>query len=191
MVRGCHRYGAEWGRAKSYAERLFEFTEIGSLSPEDARLAIAKPAKDEGVEIESDALDAIVDQTQGHPYFLQEWGKHVWDVAEGSPITVATVEVASHQTIAELDESFFRVRFDRLTPAEKRYLRAMAQLGAGPHRSGDIADVMGRRVTSLAPTRSQLINKGMVWSPSHGDTAFTVPMFDEFMMRIMPGDQWR
>lgn len=178
------------GRAKSYAERLFEFTEIGSLSPEDARLAIAKPAKDEGVEIESDALDAIVDQTQGHPYFLQEWGKHVWDVAEGSPITVATVEVASHQTIAELDESFFRVRFDRLTPAEKRYLRAMAQLGAGPHRSGDIADVLGRRVTSLAPTRSQLINKGMVWSPSHGDTAFTVPMFDEFMRRIMPGDEW-
>ena len=178
------------GRAKSYAERLFEFTEIGSLSPEDARLAIAKPAKEEGVEIESDALDAIVDQTQGHPYFLQEWGKHVWDVAEGSPITVATVEVASHQTIAELDESFFRVRFDRLTPAEKRYLRGMAQLGAGPHRSGNIADMLGRRVTSLAPTRSQLINKGMVWSPSHGDTAFTVPMFDEFMMRIMPGDEW-
>ena len=179
------------GRAKSYAERLFEFTEIGSLSPEDARVAIAKPALDEGVEIESDALDIIVARTQGHPYFLQEWGKHVWDVAEGSPITVATVEVATHQTIAELDESFFRVRFDRLTPSEKRYLRGMAQLGAGPHRSGDIADVMGRRVTSLAPTRSQLINKGMVWSPSHGDTAFTVPMFDEFMMRIMPGDQWR
>ena len=179
------------GRAKSYAERLFEFTEIGALSPRDAELAIAKPARDEGVEIEGDALAIIVARTQGHPYFLQEWGKHVWDAAERSPITVATVEVASQQTIAELDESFFRVRFDRLTPAEKRYLRGMAQLGAGPHRSGDIADVLGRRVTSLAPTRSQLINKGMVWSPSHGDTAFTVPMFDEFMMRIMPGDQWR
>ena len=124
------------------------------------------------------------------PYFLQEWGKHLWDVAERSPITAANVETASLQTIAELDASFFRVRFDRLTPAEKRYLRAMAQLGAGPHRSGEIADVLGRRVTSLAPTRSQLINKGMVWSPSHGDTAFTVPMFDGFIMRIMPGDDW-
>ncbi len=178
------------GRAKSYAERLFEFTEIGALSPEDAGLAISKPARDEGVEIERDALDTIVAQTQGYPYFLQEWGKHVWDVAERSPITIATVDVASRQTIAELDESFFRVRFDRLTPAEKRYLRAMAQLGAGPHRSGEIADVLGRHVTSLAPTRSQLINKGMIWSPSHGDTAFTVPMFDEFMMRIMPGEKW-
>ena len=187
---GLPQIRGRMGRAKSYAERLFEFTEIGSLPPDDARLAIAKPAKDECVEIEGDALDAIVAQTQGHPYFLQEWGKHVWDVAERSPITLATVDVASHQTIAELDESFFRVRFDRLTPAEKRYLRAMAQLGAGPHRSGDIAGVMGRRVTSLAPTRSQLINKGMVWSPSHGDTAFTVPMFDEFMMRIMPGEEW-
>jgi hypothetical protein len=179
------------GRAKSYAERLFEFTEIGALSPEDARLAIAKPAKDEGVVIEPRALDAIVSQTQCYPYFLQEWGKHVWDVAERSPVTAGDVEDASRQAVADLDESFFRVRFDRLTPAEKIYLRAMAQLGAGPHRSGDIAGVLDRRVSSLAPTRSQLIDKGMIWSPSHGDTAFTVPMFDGFMMRIMPGDEWR
>ncbi len=179
------------GRAKSYAERLFEFTEIGALSPEDARLAIAKPAKDEGVVIEPRALDAIVSQTQCYPYFLQEWGKHVWDVAERSPVTAGDVEDASRQAVANLDESFFRVRFDRLTPAEKIYLRAMAQLGAGPHRSGDIAGVLDRRVSSLAPTRSQLIDKGMIWSPSHGDTAFTVPMFDGFMMRIMPGDEWR
>ena len=179
------------GRAKSYAERLFEFTEIGALSPEDARLAIAKPAKDEGVVIEPRALDAIVSQTQCYPYFLQEWGKHVWDVAERSPVTAGDVEDASRQAVANLDESFFRVRFDRLTPAEKIYLRAMAQLGVGPHRSGDIAGVLDRRVSSLAPTRSQLIDKGMIWSPSHGDTAFTVPMFDGFMMRIMPGDEWR
>ena len=179
------------GRAKSYAERLFEFTEIGALSPEDARLAIAKPAKDEGVVIEPRALDAIVSQTQCYPYFLQEWGKHVWDVAERSPVTAGDVEDASRQAVADLDESFFRVRFDRLTPAEKIYLRAMAQLGAGPHRSGDIAGVLDRRVSSLAPTRSQLIDKGMIWSPSHGDTAFTGPMFDGFMMRIMPGDEWR
>jgi hypothetical protein len=93
--------------------------------------------------------------------------------------------------VAALDESFFRVRFDRLTPLEKRYLRAMAELGAGPHRSGDIAEMLGRKVTALGPTRNQLIAKGMIWSPSHGDTAFTVPLFDEFMRRIMPGDDWR
>ena len=85
---------------------------------------------------------------------------------------------------------FFHVRFDRLTPSEKRYLRAMAELGPGPHRSGTIADVLKREVTSLAPTRSQLINKGMVWSPGHGDTAFTVPLFDGFMKRIMPTHDW-
>ena len=94
-------------------------------------------------------------------------------------------------TIAALDESFFRVRFDRLTPGEKRYLRAMAEIGPGPHRSGDIAEQLKRKVTSLGPTRSSLIGKGMVWSPSHGDTAFTVPLFDEFMRRIIPGSDWK
>ena len=188
---GLPQVRGRMGKAKSYAERLFEFPEIGSLSPEDAKLAIAKPARDEGVEIEPIALDAIVAQTQCYPYFLQEWGKHVWDVAESSPITVSHVEVASRQAVAGLDASFFLVRFDRLTPTEKRYLRAMAQLGQGPHRSGDIAGVLDRAVTSLAPTRSQLINKGMIWSPNHGDTAFTVPMFDEFMVRIMPEEEWR
>ena len=174
------------GSAKSYAERLFDFPEIGALSNEDARLAIAKPAESEGVEIKPDALDAIVSRTQRYPYFLQEWGKRVWDVAGCSPITMSDVESASEQAEAALDESFFLVRFDRLTQTEKTYLRAMAHLGPGPHRSGDIAGVLGRRVTSLAPIRSQLIGKGMIWSPSHGDTAFTVPMFDEFMRRIIP-----
>ena len=188
---GLPQVRGHMGKAKSYAERLFEFPEIGALSPEDARIAIAKPAEDEGVEIEAAALDAVVTQTQRYPYFLQEWGKHLWDVAESSPIGAASVETASVQAIAGLDESFFRVRFDRLTPAERRYLRAMAQLGEGPHRSGDIAQELGRPVNALAPTRSQLINKGMIWSPSHGDTAFTVPMFDQFMVRIMPGDSWR
>ena len=174
------------GSAKSYAERLFDFPEIGALSIKDARLAIAKPAESEGVEIEPAALDAIVARTQRYPYFLQEWGKRVWDVAHCSPITMADVETASEQAEAALDESFFLVRFDRLTQTEKKYLRTMAHLGPGPHRSGDIAGVLDRRVTSLAPIRSQLIGKGMIWSPSHGDTAFTVPMFDEFMRRIMP-----
>ncbi len=187
---GLPQVRGRMGKAKSYAERLFEFPEIGPLSSEDAKLAIAKPARDEGVEIEPLALDGIVSQTRCYPYFLQEWGKHVWDVAERSPITVSSVEVATRQAIAGLDQSFFMVRFDRLTPTEKRYLRAMAQLGAGPHRSGDIANQLNRQVSSLAPTRNQLIHKGMIWSPSHGDTAFTVPMFDEFMLRIMPGDEW-
>ena len=139
---GLPQVRGRMGKAKSYAELLFEFPEIGPLSPEDAKLAIAKPARDEGVEIEPIALDAIVAQTQCYPYFLQEWGKHVWDVAESSPITVSNVEVASRQAVADLDASFFLVRFDRLTPTEKRYLRAMAQLGQGPHRSGDIAGVL-------------------------------------------------
>ena len=183
-----------WGRmgqAKSYAERLFEFPEIGALTPADARIAIAKPAQDEGVAISPDALDAVVTQTQCYPYFLQEWGKHLWDVAEESPITLDSVHEAATQAVAALDQSFFLVRFDRLTTSEKRYVRAMASLGPGPHRSGDIASELNRAVSSLAPTRRQLINKGMIWSPSHGDTAFTVPMFDEFMLRIMPGDDWR
>ena len=187
---GLPQVRGRMGQAKSYAERLFEFPAIGPLSPEDAKRAIAKPAKDEGVKIEPHALDAIVSQTQCYPYFLQEWGKHVWDVAERPPITAANVEVASRHAIAALDQSFFSVRFDRLTPAERRYMRAMAQLGAGPHRSGDIANTLNRPVSSLAPTRNQLINKGMIWSPSHGDTAFTVPMFDQFMRRIMRGDEW-
>ena len=185
---GLPQLRGRMGRAKSYAERLFDFPEVGPLPPPAAEQAISKPAKAEGVEFEKGALDQIVVETQGYPYFLQEWGKHVWDTAEASPITTQDVEVASESAVAALDESFFRVRFDRLTPTEKRYLRAMAELGPGPHRSGDIAEQLDRHVTSLGPTRNNLISKGMVWSPSHGDTAFTVPLFDEFMVRIMPGD---
>ena len=185
---GLHQLRGRLGRAKTYAERLFEFPEIGALSHEDAGRAIAKPARAEGVDIEDDALNAIVESAERYPYFLQVWGKHVWDVAERSPIALSDVRVASEYAMDDLDESFFRVRFDRLTPAERRYLRAMSAIGPGPHRSGDIADALGRAVTSIAPTRRSLINKGMIWSPSHGDTAFTVPMFDGFMRRIMPGD---
>jgi hypothetical protein len=174
------------GKAKSYAERLFDYPTIGPLSDEDAALAITKPARDQGVEFTDEAVNAIIAKTHGYPYFLQEWGKHSWDIAQQTPITEADVFAASAQAVAALDESFFRVRFDRLTPAEKVYLRAMAELGAGPHRSGDIADVMGRASSSLGPVRSSLIVKGMVWSPTFGDTAFTVPLFDEFMKRIIP-----
>ena len=179
------------GKAKSYAERLFDFPEIGALSEDEAALAITEPAEKEGVMIDPGAIDAIVSETRGYPYFLQEWGKHSWDAADGSPIVPEDVEAATITAIAALDAGFFGVRFDRLTPTEKRYLRAMAELGPGPHRSGDIARVLRRKVTALAPVRSQLINKGMVWSPSHGDTAFTVPLFDGFMRRIMSADDWR
>jgi hypothetical protein len=187
---GLPQLRGRMGRAKSYAERLFDFPEVGALSREAAERALAKPIHDEHVEITGNALTRIVRTTHGYPYFLQEWGKHAWDAADRSPIDAGDVDAAQATVIATLDAGFFGVRFDRLTPSEKRYLRAMASLGPGPHRSGDIAAAMGRKVTSLAPTRSALIEKGMVWSPAHGDTAFTVPLFDQFMRRIMPGDEW-
>jgi hypothetical protein len=179
------------GEAKSYAERLFEFPTIGPLSPEEAERALRKPAADAGVAYTDDAVAEMLERTQGYPYFLQEWGNRAWDIAVSSPITREDVEQASQESVATLDESFFRVRFDRLTPAEKRYLRAMAELGPGAHRSGDIAGGLEKSVTALATLRQSLILKGMIWSPSHGDTAFTVPLFDEFMKRIMPGDDWK
>jgi hypothetical protein len=188
---GLPQLRGQLGEAKSYAERLFDFPEIGPLLKDDAKDAIVKPALHEGVEVSDAAVDAIVAKTQGYPYFLQEWGKHTWDVAAASPITDRDVASATEEAIASLDESFFRVRFDRLTPAEKRYLRGMAELGPGLHRSGDIAELLGRPVQAFGPTRSSLIRKGMIWSPSFGDTAFTVPLFDAFMKRIMPGDGWK
>ncbi len=188
---GLPQLRGRMGRAKSYAERLFDFPEIAELPPPAARQALVKPALDQGVEITEDALEQILVETHRYPYFLQEWGKHAWQVAERSPITLRDVQNASAVALAALDASFFRVRFDRLTLAEKRYVRTMAELGPGPHRSGDVAEAVGRKVTSLAPIRNQLIAKGMIFSPSHGDTAFTVPLFDEFLRRVMPGDDWR
>lgn len=188
---GLPQLRGRMGAARSYAERLFKFPEVGALDPQAAKLAIEKPLADLDVTIEPLALSRILDETHRYPYFLQEWGRQAWAVAQQSPITLEDVEVASKEALAGLDESFFRVRFDRLTPFEKRYMRGMAELGPDPHRSGDIADVLHRKVTSMGPVRSQLIAKGMIWSPNHGDTAFTVPLFDEFMKRIMPGDDWR
>ncbi len=188
---GLPQLRGRMGNAKSYAERLFDFPEVGPLPTPAARVAITKPVKDQGVAIADAAVARIIEETKGYPYFLQEWGKHAWDAAAASPIRLKDVEQATDSAIAALDESFFRVRFDRLTPAEKKYLRAMAELGPGPHRSGDIADMLMRKVTSLGPTRNNLIAKGMIWSPNHGDTAFTVPLFDQFMHRIMPGVDWQ
>ncbi len=174
------------GRAKSYSERLFEYVPVGKLDEGAARVAITRPIEREGATIEEAAIAEILRATEGYPYFLQEWGKHCWDLAFDESITLTDAENAGVTALAELDSSFFRVRFDRLTPSEKRYMRAMATLGAGPHRSGDIADAMGKAVNQLAPIRNSLIRKGMLYSPAHGDTAFTVPMFDQFMMRTMP-----
>lgn len=188
---GLPQLRGQMGNAKSYAERLFDFPTIGALGTDAARQAIVKPLADEGVSISDDALQNILDMTKGYAFFLQQWGSHTWRAAQASPIGIDDVHKASVTAVAALDESFFRVRFDRLTPSEKKYLRAMAELGPGPHRSGDIATQLGKAVNLLGPTRSSLITKGMVWSPSHGDTAFTVPMFDAFMKRIMPGSDWR
>jgi len=174
------------GRARSYAERLFEFVPIDALGPEAARQALCTPAEKEGVQSEGAAVDEIITRTQGYPYFLQEWGKHAWREADASPITREDALRASEVALAELDVSFFRVRFDRLTPSEKRYLRAMAELGPGPHRSGEIAELLSKRQSAVAPVRNRIISKGMAYSPAHGDTAFTVPLFDSFMRRMMP-----
>ncbi len=177
------------GRSKSYAERLFTYADIGPLAPADAAEALRGPVRAQGVDFTDDALDAIFAVTLGYPYFLQEWGYQAWNLAETSPIDAEVVRRATAASIKKLDSSFFRVRFDRLTPREKDYLRALAELGPGAHRSGDIAQALGAKVQAVAPLRAGLIRKGMIYSPAHGDTAFTVPLFDEFMRRTMP--QWK
>ena len=174
------------GESKSYAERLFDFPAIGPLSPSDASKALRDPVLHAGVEFADDAIEQIVRLTQGYPYFIQEWGYQAWNQAEESPIVLSDLQRATTKVVQRLDANFFRVRFDRLTPREKEYLRAMAHLGAGAHRSGDIATALGVKLNSLGPVRANLINKGMIYSPAHGDMAFTVPLFDEFMRRAMP-----
>jgi hypothetical protein len=183
---GLPQLVAQAGEAKSYAERLFEYPEIGPLDVAAARNAIVTPAKFLSVDYDEQAVQHILDKTKGYPYFLQEWGKHCWQAADASPITLSDAQFATQTAIAELDSSFFRVRYDRLTPTEKKYLRAMAELGPGLHRSGDIAQFLKKEVNSVAPARASLIKKGMIYSPSHGDNAFTVPLFDEFMKRVIP-----
>ena len=174
------------GNAKSYAERLFTFPEIGRLSSGEAQLAVARPAEEAGVSIEPDAVAAILAHTHGYPYFLQEWAYESWNAASGQTIRAADVRRAGPRVTEKLDGNFFRVRFDRLTPTERRYLRAMAELGPGPHRSGEIARRYGAKVETVGPMRGALIRKGMIYSPAHGDTAFTVPLFDEFLKRAVP-----
>ena len=183
---GLPQVAALAGRAKSYAERLFDYTDVGPLHSEAARAAIVKPARKEGVSFDNDAVDAIVRATQNYPYFIQEWGFQVWNRAPASPIAREAVAEATPDVTAHLDANFFRVRFDRLTVLQQKYLRAMAELGPGPHKTGQIATTLGVGAASVATVRQQLVNKGMVWSQRHGETAFTVPLFDSFMKRQMP-----
>ena len=174
------------GESKSYAERLFSFPNIGALSQENSAKALQGPAQVAGVAFEIAALDEVYRLTKGYPYFLQEWGYVAWNMAKASPITLQVVRDAKNTVIPRLDENFFRVRYDRLTPSEKNFLRAIAGLGPGAHRTGDIAEILKVKVTSLGPVRSKLINKGMIFSPAHGDMDFTVPLFDDFMIRAIP-----
>lgn len=174
------------GEAKSYAERLFDYPAVGPLPPADAIAAIRTPVEREGASIRDEAVERIARETKGYPYFLQEWGYHSWNAAAHSSVAETDVVRATEAALRQLDQGFFRVRFDRLTPREKDYVRAMASLGPGPHRSGEIADVLRMEVTAVGPLRGGLIRKGMIYSPQHGETAFTVPMFDEFMLRSMP-----
>ena len=183
---GLPQVAALAGRAKSYAERLFDYPQVGPLDSDAARAAIAIPAQKEGVSFDPGAVDAILQATQNYPYFIQEWGFQVWNRAPTSPIAREAVAEATPDVIAHLDANFFRVRFDRLTVLQQKYLRAMAELGPGPHKTGEIAATLGVGAASVATVRQQLVNKGMVWSQRHGETAFTVPPFDSFMKRQMP-----
>lgn len=171
------------GDAKSYAERLFVFPKVDALPNDDATNAIRQPIEEEGMAIDDKVLDEIIVKTKGYPYFLQEWGYQVWNVSETSPIDIGCVQDAEKQALKRLDEGFFKVRIDRLTPREKDYVIAMARLGSGPYRSSDVAEMLGEKPTTMGPRRAQIIAKGMIYSPAHGDIAFTVPMFDEYLKR--------
>jgi hypothetical protein len=174
------------GESKSYAERLFSFPEVGALSEEDTAKALREPAQAAGVTFEPPALHEVFQLTKGYPYFLQEWGYQSWNLAPTNRITLDIVRGATETVISRLDRNFFRVRFDRLTPSEKHFLRAIAELGPGAHRTADVAETMGVKPNSLGPMRARMIKKGMIYSPAHGDIAFTVPLFDEFMVRAIP-----
>lgn len=174
------------GDAKSYAERLFKFPSIGNFGEEDAQAALAKPAAEEGIAFDDDALSEALRVTGGYPYFLQELGYAVWTVAEGPVITRDDIVTAVPGYEAKLDESFFRVRLDRATETQRAYLRAMAGLGAAPQKASDVAEAMGRTSQNLGPTRAELINMGLLYTPEHGYAAFTVPHFDKFLLRAIP-----
>jgi hypothetical protein len=172
------------GEAKSYSERLFTFPRIGELGRVDAVNALTVPAQERAVEFEDAAIEYIVDYTDGYPYFLQEYGSIVWDYAPASPITLLDVLSAQPLVEEKLDESFFRVRVERASQVERQYMRAMAECGSGPQSAGDVARKLGTSVQRAAPTRARLIEKGLLYAPSYGLAAFTVPQFDRYLLRM-------
>jgi hypothetical protein len=171
------------GEAKSYAERLFQYPAVGALDPASARRAIEKPIVDEDATITTGALEAIIERTKGYPFFLQEWASVIWNNAEGPEITFDDADRSYTETLASLDEGFFKVRIDRLTKAEVQFVKAMAQIGDGPYAMADITKIMNRTQKSLGPSRASIISKGMIYSTDHGYLDFTVPLFAEFMRR--------
>jgi type II secretory pathway predicted ATPase ExeA len=183
---GLPQLFSQVGEAKSYAERLFRFTEIDRLSRDDSYEALRGPIEHEKASIAPDALDEIYKQTEGYPYFLQEWGYRAWNLAPDNSIDIKIARQATRVALRELDHQFFRVRFDRVTPTERSYMRALAELGEGVHRSSQVADLVGKTTQQLGPVRDVLIRKGMIYSPAYGQIAFTVPLFDQFMKRTMP-----
>lgn len=183
---GLPQVAALSGDAKSYAERLFNFPPVDRLNDQAAIMAVQQPILEEEESISEDGLRAIIAETKGYPYFLQEWGFQAWNTAEQSPIGIEDIRRASPEAIRRLDEGFFRVRFNRLTPKERGYILAMAKLGDGPYRSSEIAELLNESVQSLGPCRAHIINKGMIYSPAHGDVDFTVPMFADYLRRTFP-----
>jgi AAA ATPase domain len=179
------------GDAKSYAERLFKFPMIGELDPEAATAALIEPARAEGVTFEPGAIELILKYTEGYPYFIQEFGRAVWNLADGPVVTTADADSALTLVEAELDESFFRSRIQRCTAEERRYMRAMAELGADSQKAADVAEVLGKGSEQVAPLRARLINKGLLYTPRYGFAKFTVPQFDRFMRRHMGLDSIR
>ncbi len=174
------------GKSKSYSERLFDFPSIGPLNADDSEIALQEPVKEQGAKFTTEAIKEIFSKTEGYPYFIQEWGYQSWNISPAAPIDISSVKQATIESIKRLDHNFFKVRFDRLTPNEKKYLRALAELNPKDRRSGNVADKLGVKVQSASPARSSLIKKGMIFSQAHGDTEFTVPLFDQFMKRVMP-----
>jgi len=174
------------GEARSYAERLFTFPIIASLSDQDARAAFVEPARHQQVDYEGDALALALPWTGGYPFYIQQLGKHAWNLAESSPITKRDVEAAMPIAQAALDTSIYEVRIQRVTDRERRYMRAMAELGEGPYRSGDVAAKLGVMTSEVSAIRQRLLEKGLAYATEvYGYIDFTIPRFDEFMRRYM------
>lgn len=177
------------GESKTYAERLFFFPDVGPLSKEDVEEALQEPVSTMGVRFTKESLKEIFHLTEGYPYFVQEWGYQAWNHAVRSPISIKDINESTTDVIRRLDENFFRVRFDRLTSSERNFLRAMANLDQGSKRSSVIAKRMGMEINQIGPVRAKLIKKGMIYSPAYGEIDFSVPLFGEFMKRVMPASK--